>query len=850
MRSRITERLDRAARFPVTLIVAPAGFGKTVALRDYLDASGVAAIRFNVRREDATLLSFVRSLSEALEPVAPSALAAYPAMQQRVLASEEPVRALSDWFVEHLKQASFTIAVDDLHFAAGDPASIAMIADLIERTTDRIRWIVSARSDVGLPVGTWMAYGRMDMPIGEEDLRFTTSEALAAADEMHTGVDPAEVEALRQLTEGWPVALTIAVRTRTHVQDLRTASSGTREMVYRYLAEQVFAGLTLAQRAFILATSVFSTFDTGIAEALGATPEFLSEIRRSVAFLTEAAPGQYKYHDLFRDFLETELRRSGEREWTRAICDAAAILERRGEDAAALLLYAKARAGEAIVSIVDRAAFDLFERGEGDALAAALATLPEPMRRTNPAALGLSAMLEASRGHFDVAERDFKEAISLARDRDLRAQLVLRYAIETVRHDRDSTKLLEPYAADTSIPPSEQAPLLGTLATAYARAGRIDEAVQTVQRALDVLPAAANDRDRARLYHQAAYVYQYVPDWEQTERYATLAVEIARERNLDELAARAYSILYAVRYEADDPLGSLEMLDRLIESARKGASGQARVFGLMAEYEVQAERGDEAALETLERTLEETRAPFTPARAEALVPAMAMRTAWTGEFRRAYELCATAIGEQLTVERRALVTSQAAFYAIAAGLSGEANEAYHNAVSLLERIPKKTLRTTLTQVFLALVDLVRAHHSSAHRLLSEAESHAARWPRVRAFANAGRTLYRVHLGQADAAAMEQALERMRSAQFGGAARLIAALPSPEAKGGGYMQLTPSEREILQFLASGASTKDIANRTGRSAHTVDTHIRAICRKLQCSGRREAVALAVGAGWVHG
>ncbi|MGD1065762.1 MAG: helix-turn-helix transcriptional regulator, partial [Vulcanimicrobiaceae bacterium] len=85
---------------------------------------------------------------------------------------------------------------------------------------------------------------------------------------------------------------------------------------------------------------------------------------------------------------------------------------------------------------------------------------------------------------------------------------------------------------------------------------------------------------------------------------------------------------------------------------------------------------------------------------------------------------------------------------------------------------------------------------------------------------------------------------------GGLARLIAALPFPRAaEQSGYTRLTPAEREILQLLATGASTKDVAAKTGRSPQTVDTHIRSICRKLQCSGRREAVAVATGAGWVR-
>jgi DNA-binding CsgD family transcriptional regulator len=78
--------------------------------------------------------------------------------------------------------------------------------------------------------------------------------------------------------------------------------------------------------------------------------------------------------------------------------------------------------------------------------------------------------------------------------------------------------------------------------------------------------------------------------------------------------------------------------------------------------------------------------------------------------------------------------------------------------------------------------------------------------------------------------------------------MLVALPVARAEDAGYAQLTPSEREILQLLAKGASTKDVAAKTGRSPQTVDTHIHSICRKLNCSGRREAIAIATDAGWV--
>ena len=120
--------------------------------------------------------------------------------------------------------------------------------------------------------------------------------------------------------------------------------------------------------------------------------------------------------------------------------------------------------------------------------------------------------------------------------------------------------------------------------------------------------------------------------------------------------------------------------------------------------------------------------------------------------------------------------------------------------------------------------------------------------RLRALAQAVRAMARVQLQQADGATVTAALERLRAEHFGGMARLLAALPVSRAEAPGYAALTPAEREILQLLAKGASTKDVAAKSGRSPQTVDTHIRSICRKLSCSGRREAVAIATSAGWV--
>jgi ATP/maltotriose-dependent transcriptional regulator MalT len=623
-------------------------------------------------------------------------------------------------------------------------------------------------------------------------------------------------------------------------------------MVYRYLAEQIFTSLTPDQRDFALATSVFTVFDSAIVTELGASLEFLADLRSRIAFLNEIAPGEYRYHDLFRDFLETELRRLGEGPWSRAIRSGATLLERRGDHAAALALYTKARAAEDLARLIRASGFSLFERGESEHLASAIEAIPGDVRQTDATLLGLEAMIDAARGRFELAEPRFLAAIEKsAADRRLRSTLVARYAIELVRHDRDCITFLEPFAKDESLDKTLRIPLLGTLATAYAGRRRYDEAISTIERALRALDPSMDNELPARLYQQAAYVYHFGPFFERAKTYAGLAVGLALRQNLYEVAARAYSALYTVVYnETDDPVECLSILERLDECARKTASLQAHLYALIASYELEVERADDAALERLDKALRENESVLPHVRSEAFLPADALRAAWSGDFARAFHVLDGTAEDLSETDRRALRWSEIALYAFAAGLRDEGEAALHEWARTMQSCKTPSRRTIRSHIFMALAQMIRGHSSAAHRHLVEADrAIAAPMARMRALVASVRTLQRVQLQQAEPAEVTAALDRLRAEHFGGIARLLAAIALPSSSAERYGALTPSEREILRLLVRGASTKDIAAKTGRSPHTVDTHIRSICKKLECNGRREAVALATTAGWVH-
>ncbi len=179
VRARINERLMKAVQFPITVVVAPAGFGKTIALRDFIRSARLDVVRLDLRPEDRTLLALVRGLVETLSSLAPAASAAFPAVQQRAIASPMEAQELVNWLDEHLQKVVCTIVIDDLHHAASDPSTVTFLADLMDRTKSRIKWILATRSDAGLPIATWLGYGTMDLPVDEHDLRFTLDETLA-----------------------------------------------------------------------------------------------------------------------------------------------------------------------------------------------------------------------------------------------------------------------------------------------------------------------------------------------------------------------------------------------------------------------------------------------------------------------------------------------------------------------------------------------------------------------------------------------------------------------------------------------------------------------------------------------
>ena len=430
-RSRLLERLHASAAYPITLLIAPAGYGKSLVLRQYLKSLSEPCVRFALRGEHAELLGFLRGFAEAMRADAPHAITALAGAYERSRASPKRGTDLARWMHAHLESFSGVIAIDDFHVAEGDPEVAKFLIALIERSKRTIRWIIASRSTSGLPVGTWLAYRDADLPVDEHDLRFTLAEVREAARALKCALRDEELADLLALTEGWPAAMSFALRTSTRSAELRSVSAMTREMIYRLLAEQVYTALDADERDLLEVAIALPVIDVAVLERAGfdrALP-IVERLRERTAFIYEESPGVYQCHDLFRDFLRHQRALSGKRSQQAVHARAASALEESGDAEHAIAAYVSAGLPADTMRLLEIHGFDLLERARGDVVARAIEALEERTRRENATALALQGALQAIAGKFARAESLLRRALSRAgSDRDLVATTSLRLA--------------------------------------------------------------------------------------------------------------------------------------------------------------------------------------------------------------------------------------------------------------------------------------------------------------------------------------------------------------------------------------------------------------------------------------
>ena len=319
-RPRLSERLDRGSASTLMLVSAPAGFGKTTLLTEWLaigpgaPADQRRAAWLSLDRGDNDLASFWTYVIAALRTAAPgvgeNALALLQASRP------QPIETVLTTLLNDLSAVAgdIVLVLDDYHVIDAREVQDAM-AFLLDHLPAGLHVVIASRADPALPLARLRARGELAETRAAE-LRFTPDEAAAYLNEMMgLQLTAQDVAALEGRTEGWIAALQLAalsMQGRDDVAGFIAGFAGDDRYVVDYLVEEVLQRQPPRVQAFLLQTSILGRLSGPLCDAVtgqGGGKAMLEALDRGNLFLVPLDDRRqwYRYHHLFADVLQARL---------------------------------------------------------------------------------------------------------------------------------------------------------------------------------------------------------------------------------------------------------------------------------------------------------------------------------------------------------------------------------------------------------------------------------------------------------------------------------------------------------------------------------------------------------------
>jgi LuxR family maltose regulon positive regulatory protein len=316
-RPRLIERLSRGAESKLTLVSAPAGFGKTTLLAEWLAGTpaGERPVAWlSLDQDDNQPASFWTYLVAALQTVAPGVGAKASSLLQGP--QPPPIETILATLLNELGAVPnhVVLLLDDYHVIDAHDINAGM-AFLVEHLPPQIHLVIATRADPALPLARLRARGEL-VEIRAADLRFTPDEAAAYLNEvMGLGLAAGDVAALEGRTEGWIAALQLAalsMQGRDDVAGFIAGFAGDDRYIVDYLVEEVLHRQPEHVRSFLLETSILSRLSGPLCDAVTGQDggkAALEALDRGNLFLVPLDDRRrlYRYHHLFADVLRARL---------------------------------------------------------------------------------------------------------------------------------------------------------------------------------------------------------------------------------------------------------------------------------------------------------------------------------------------------------------------------------------------------------------------------------------------------------------------------------------------------------------------------------------------------------------
>jgi LuxR family maltose regulon positive regulatory protein len=409
-RPRLIDLLDGDSGRRLTIVCAPAGYGKSTLVAQWLARAAVPAawVSFDAGDNDpwsffALVVAALRSLDQDL---------AADTLAQLDEPGVPDFRPLVATLLEEVSTTtrSFALVLDDYHVIDA-PEIHQGLSFLLQRLPPTMRVVLISRTEPPLPLARLRANGDV-FEVGRQDLQFSDDEAR----ELYQGslaldLAPGEVDALNARTEGWVIALqlvglSLRGQPRERVRRFSQEPAGSARFVDAYLWEEILQRRPEELRAFLLRAAILDRFSAELCEAvtgIAGAAELIRRCERDNLFVIplDDRGGWYRFHQLFADALRDRLaQEAGDDAIGELHRRAARWLEDRGLLMEAVHHATAGRDWDRAVKLLDEVCADLFKQDQLVRLRAWLEGLPAEILERSPRPAFWLAWALGRAGHF------------------------------------------------------------------------------------------------------------------------------------------------------------------------------------------------------------------------------------------------------------------------------------------------------------------------------------------------------------------------------------------------------------------------------------------------------------------
>jgi LuxR family maltose regulon positive regulatory protein len=601
----LLQRLNDGLNRKLTFVSAPAGYGKTTLLAQWLTECPRPSAWLSLDEYDSDAVVFLRYLHAAIETVFPDAC------PQSLALLQTPQRPSLQFIVSMLINEigdlpyPFILALDDYHLI-GDEQVHQTLISLLHRLPATAHLAVATRADPPLPL-TRLRVNNQMTELGVADLHFSLEEARRFLVHM-LGYKPAEetVQALRVRTEGWVAGLRLAGLSMRHVEDKTAFSAniqevdsrnvvsvgeGQRFMMDYFLDEILTHQPTLMQR-FLLETCILNRLNAPLCDAVtggSSSWEILEKLQQANLFIMplDYEGGWYRFHQLFQELLQARLDAVHDPEFVAGLhARAGTWLADNGfiEEA----LHHAIAAGDTIgaARLFERNFHVMVNRDAWYALERWLALLPVDGRKERPALLLAQAWLLHHQfklraippllAEAELLLQEKPSALSDDQVRSLQAEIDVLYSEVWGWSGQVQRSLDCARRAVAGVPDAHyyvRGVLMIYLGLANHFAGQTETAIRQIHDALDESPAHARSY-RSLLLVALMLVHQYSGRLSQLAQLAEYTLQLAVEIGYHTARGWAQYFLGVVHYERNN-------LDRAIHHFAQSADLRHNVHALM-----------------------------------------------------------------------------------------------------------------------------------------------------------------------------------------------------------------------------------------------------------------------------